>query len=159
MASPVGFQGLVSFFEEYADFMAEMAASETEKLQALISNELPRIEHAISVAQANAMKLDNMELQRIRLQERAGCEGLTFSQIIARAPDEEKQRLEALFARIQGCIEDIKQRNDKSVGVANANMRRLNVELSHSGRDASPAGAYIRAQENRGDMPILETKG
>ena len=159
MSVSLGYQELVSFFEEYADFTAHMASSETEKLQALISNELPRIEHAIAVAQANAMKLESMELQRTRLQERAGCANMTFSQIIERAPDEEKERLRALFTRIQNCIEDIKQRNDKSVGIASANMRKFNIEITPLSTDVSPASAYMRVQENRGNNPILETKG
>ncbi|MEG0018875.1 MAG: flagellar export chaperone FlgN [Hydrogenoanaerobacterium sp.] len=158
MNGSVGFNELVGFFEEYADFTSHMASSETEKVRALISNELPRIEHAISVAQANAMKLENMEQQRIKLQERAGCGGKTFSEIIENAPDEEKERLRVLFLRIQGSVEDIKQRNEKSVDIASANMRRLNIELEPRSTDTTPASAYMRVKENKGSGPMLETK-
>lgn len=152
------YEEMLCFFEEYAEFFAHMAASEVEKLQALISNELPRIEHAISVAQANAMQMESMEQRRQKMQERANVGGMTFSQIIEQAPNEQRGRLQALFARIQESVDGIKQCNGKSMDIANANMRKMNLETVLPKADGTPANAYMRVKEDTGRGPILETK-
>lgn len=153
-------QELIDFFEEYAEFLTQMAGSENEKLEALLSNELPRIEHAISMTQANAKQLENFEVRRQARQRRIGCEEMTFSQIIDVAPKEERLLLQSLFNKIQDCVEEIKFRNGKSMGVARANMRQIDPDMLLPRRaEGMPVNAYIKAKAEAGRISMLETKG
>lgn len=153
-------QELFSFLEEYADFLAHMVKDEEEKLAALLSNSLPRIESAISTAQANAKQMENFELSRMRLQEQAGYGGMSFSEIIESAPEEESQGLEALLRRIQGYVDDIKFHNTKSMRVARTNMLEMNPNAEVPGMTSASAGsAYLKAREKTtGTKTMLETK-
>lgn len=153
-------QELFSFLEDYAEFLAHMVKDEEEKLSALLSNLLPRIEGAISTAQANAKQMENFELTRMRLQEQAGYGGMSFSEIIENAPDEERQSLEALLMRIQGYVDDIKFHNTKSMRVARTNILEMNPNADLSGMSqASASGAYLKAREKTaGSKTMLETK-
>lgn len=148
---------LFSCLEEYADFLARMAKDEDEKLQALVSNSLPRIERAISVAQANAKQLESFELKRIRLQEQAGYGNMTFSEMIESAPEEERQSLEALLWRIQEYVDRIKYTNSKSMKVARVNMKEIDPAAEVPGAVHSPASdAYRKARERiNGDKTML----
>lgn len=160
MGTPAYEEELYLFFEEYADFMARMAQAEEEKLHALVSNDLPRIEHAISEAQANIMQLENYEQRRQRMQERAGTAGMSFSEIIARASDAEHSRLESLFSRIQASIDIIKFHNGKSMTVARANIQHINPEAVLPKSEGAPTNAYIRAKEEEAAArtSVLQTK-
>lgn len=154
---------LFSFFDAYVDFLARMSKDEEEKLQALMSNSLPRIEHAISMAQANAKQIENFELKRVRLQEQAGFVGMTFSEIIDSSPEEEQQALEGLFRQFQSYVDDIKFHNTKSMRVAQTNMREIDPEsavLSDDNAQSAVSGAYIRTKETTrsGQTTLLETK-
>ena len=153
-----------AFLDQYADFLARMAKDEEEKLRALMSNLLPRIEHAISVAQANAKQVENFELKRTRLQEQAGFGGMTFTEIIEAAPEEEQQSLDAVFRRIQSCVDEIKFHNSKSMRVAHTNMREIDPNAAIGTADdpgrTGASGAYMRAREKtRPDqISLLRTK-
>lgn len=151
---------LYIFLEEYADFLARMVKDEEEKLAALLSNSLPRIEGAISTAQANAKQMENYETTRIRLQDQAGYGGMSFSEIIENAPEEEQQSLEALLTCIQGYVDDIKFHNTKAMRVARANILEINPGAEIPGApQASASGAYLKARDKTtGTKTMLETK-
>lgn len=153
-------QELFSFLEEYADFLAYMVHDEEEKLAALLSNSLPRIEKAIATAQANAKQMENYELRRIRLQEQAGYGGASFAEIVEYAPEEEQQSLAALLQRIQNTVETIKYHNTKSMNVARTNMMERNPGAELPGTPKSAAGsAYRKAGGHSMEQhSMLETK-
>lgn len=153
---------LIDFYEEYAAFLAQILRDEKEKLQALLSNSLPRIEHAISEAQANTKQMENMELRREVLQEAAGFGGRTFREIIESVPEDEKAAFQALFERIQNDVEQIKFHNEKSMSVARANVKAVNPEalMPHEQKNAAQ-NPYVRAsRQTQPDQSasILETK-
>ncbi|MFV0498304.1 MAG: hypothetical protein ACK5L0_09105 [Candidatus Fimivivens sp.] len=119
---------LFAFFEKYTSTLNTMAHDEKEKLNALLSNSLSRIERAISTAQANTKLMENLETKRIALQENLGCGHLTFSQLIEEIPKTHKPSLASLFRQIQSLVDSIKFTNDKSMAVAHTNITRLNPE-------------------------------
>jgi len=114
---------LCDFFGEYAAFMEEMESVQKEKLESLLSKDLLRMERSIKSQQAYAMRLDNIENRRIRLQEEAGLGGLSFSELISRAPEESRTELRLLFDRVKKSVSNIKYLNDKASEVANLNLR------------------------------------
>ncbi|MDL2295072.1 hypothetical protein LJC60_10755 [Ruminococcaceae bacterium OttesenSCG-928-D13] len=157
MPSAKAHDEFVSFMVDYTAFLARMRADENDKLAALSSRELSRIEHSISVSQANAKQLGNFEARRQALQAAAGYEGLTFRQLIELAPDEDQDRLWQLFTRFEGSVAEIRFFNDKSMAVARDNMIEIDpASVLPSGKGNNP---YERIREKQnGQGGILETK-
>lgn len=119
-------QELFSLFEKYNSALHSVAQDEKEKLNALLSNSLPRIEHAISVAQANAKQVESFESKRILLQTEFGCADATLSQLIELFPASQKPAFTALLKQFERYIDEIKYTNSKSISVARANITQLN---------------------------------
>lgn len=144
-----------SFLQDYAEFLEDMVKQEQEKLAALVSNELVRIEHSITVQQATAMKFDNMEQKRLKLQAQAGFQGLSFSEIIDQVAVEEQSALQLIFKRIQQALDQIKFYNTKSMNVV-----RTHINLSKTAADnqVSQAYGYSKDQEATGPWTSLLEK-
>lgn len=160
MAKTPEHDAFVEFMVDYTAFLGRMRADEKDKLAALASRDLSRIEHSIATSQANAKQLENFEARRASLQEAAGYRGLTFRQLIEQAPPREQDRLWQLFSRFEGSVAEIRFFNDKSMAVARDNM----IEIDPEAVLASPAGAKgnnpyekIREKQNE-NSKILETK-
>lgn len=155
-------ESFLVFLQRYNSFLLKMAQDEDEKLQALVSGQLTRIEHALSTAQANAKQIENLEVKRMELQEQAGVEGMTFSQILALLPEELRAEGEALFAQFEKHLNDVKFRNGKSMDYARAHLQAIHPEamkestVSGSGSVAGNAYAKMANLDERSSM--LETK-
>ena len=152
-----------SFIEEYTYFLEHMLSDEHDKLSALQSRELPKIEHSIAVSQANAKQLANYELKRASLQAKAGFEGFSFRKIIAASPDDMQNQLWDLFTRFEHSVSDIRFHNDKSMAVARDNMLALDPTAVLPGagnkKTAQSQNPYRQMQGRQEDQSnILETK-
>ncbi len=157
--SPVQ-QEYYSFLEEYTAFLGRMLEDEKGKLQALLSKDLPRIEHSITNSQANAKQLENYEIKRSALQAKAGYAGQSFRQIIAAYPSEMQSAFWQLYDRFERCVGGIRFHNDKSMAVARDNMVSIDPSavLPHtaSGVPTNPYSKIRQAQDAQAN--ILETK-
>ena len=151
----------LDFLIEYLVFFNKMVEVEHQKLDALLSNELPRIEHIISLAQATSKELENMENNRMILQEKAGFGGMTFSEILENLEDEEKEEFSNIFQKLQTCISEVKHYNIKSIDIAKTNIMRINPSNPFSAlknQTTAPNG-YTKEQataQKKGS--ILQTK-
>lgn len=103
-----------AFLEKYALFFEKLVVSEQEKLKALLSNDLKWMEKQIHLAQANQMKMQNLEDERLDLLEEQGKENYTFDQVIACFGGDEKNELQLLKERIQKAINNIQYTNEKT---------------------------------------------
>ncbi len=153
---------LFVFFEKYASALLGMVRDEKEKLSALLSNSLPRIEHAISTAQANTKLIESLESKRIALQQRVGCPEMTFSQLLEEIPESHRLSISSLFGQIQASVDEIKFTNEKSMGVAHTNITRLNPDtlIAKSGGEGAPAAPYaaVRGYQNTETPSIFKAK-
>lgn len=111
------------FLEEYAEFFSEMENFEKKKLDALLSGKLSEIESALSSTQANVKQVENIEIRRIKYQNDLNLTDMTFSQILADAPIEYKDKLSELFSFINQSVDHIKFYNNKSMQLAENNLR------------------------------------
>lgn len=159
MAVPQPQQEFKNFMEDYTCFLEDMADDENEKLDALNSWNLERIERSIAVSQANAKKLDNCEAKRISLQEDIGFAGMTFKDIIGQSAPADQGRLRQLFERFESAIAEIRFHNDKSMAVARDHMLQVNPDAVLPTGKGAPANPYsqIRDKENKASS-ILEKK-
>ncbi len=154
-------QDFVGFMEEYTDFLERMVADENEKLAALSSRELKRIEHSITVSQANAKQLDNYEAKRIALQSGAGFDGMSFRELLDAVPEEQRGPLKWLFARFERSVSEIRFRNDKSMLVARDHMLDIDpaavIPLQPGAKAANPY-EKLREEQAEAQSGMMETK-
>lgn len=154
-------QELFVFFEKYVSVLYSIVQDEKEKLNALTSNSLPRIEHSISTAQANAKQIENFEAKRMSLQASMGCAGMTLSQIAELAPETHAVSLPSLFKQMESYIDEIKYVNDRSMSVARENMARLSPARAASiigGEAGQTANRYAEVGKLNSAQSIFKAK-
>lgn len=152
-------QEFLTFVEEYTQFLEHMTDDESEKLSALNSRDIGRIERSIATSQANAKQLENYEIKRISLQAKAGYDGLTFTQLVERADPLEQGWLRQLFSRFERSVTEIRFRNDKSMAVARDNMLAIDPEAVLPGAGVKAQNPYARIKKEAADTSsMLETK-
>lgn len=153
---------LIKFFEKYNVFLRTMLNNEKEKLSALLSNSLPRIEHSILTAQADAKQMDSMEKKRMTLQQNVGCGGYTLEQLIDELPSDMRARMSELCDEVRSAVEEIRFHNEKSMDVARTNVRRINPDaLAAQPKQSGPVNPYTKAKQDHEPDPtasILKTK-
>lgn len=118
--------------EEYTCFFQDAAEQEEEKLRALLSDDLRRIERALMEHQRLTKQIEQYERRREELQERLGLGGQTFTRIIEMTEGEERQELKFLFSAFEAAIHCIKHANSRSLDIARLNLRILD-EISPAG--------------------------
>jgi len=122
------FKSLCDFFEKYTSFLEDMEQVQKEKLEAVLSGDLDRMERSIKTQQAYAMRLDNIESRRIKLQKEAGLSDYTFSQIVDAADPTLRNDLRTLLGRATNAISNIQYFNSKALEVSRENLRTLGAE-------------------------------
>jgi hypothetical protein len=119
---------LFEFFMEYSAFLEEMESVQKEKLESVLSDDLSRMERSIKSQQAYAMRLENIENRRIRLQEEAGLADMTFSQLVEQAEPERRNELRVLFGRAQNALSNIKHLNEKALSITREKLRTMELD-------------------------------
>ncbi|MEG0339234.1 MAG: hypothetical protein RR573_04895 [Oscillospiraceae bacterium] len=153
---------LLGFLEQYSTFLQSMLDNEKEKLAALLSNSLPRIEHCILTAQADTKQLENLEKKRMTLQQNIGCGGYTLEQLVNEVPDNTRARMSDLCAQVRNTVDEIRFHNDKSMDIARTNVKQINPDAleAQPKRDAAhnPYTKAKNAKQADDTVSILETK-
>ena len=129
---------------EFSDFLAAtgrcvaqtkvMLEFEHEKRQALLSDDLDRLEGMIQAQQAAIMKLESLEKQRMETQEKAGYHKLSAEEILNlldEGPD--KEILAQQTYELKQTLEEIRYQNDKAMEIARANLQI--IETLASGKE------------------------
>lgn len=111
--------------QEYTCFFESAAAMEEEKRKALLSDNLHRIERALTEHQRIAKEIEQYEKRRMELQERLGIGGKTFREIISLEQGDHRQQLKQLFAVFSAAIQNIKHSNARSLDIARLNLKIL----------------------------------
>ncbi|NLM61365.1 MAG: flagellar protein FlgN [Clostridiales bacterium] len=119
---------LFEFFKEYAQFLEEMESVQKEKLESVLSGDLQRMERSIKSQQAYAMRLENIENRRLRLQKEAGFADMTFSQLLEHAEPYMRNELRELFYRAQNAFANIKHFNEKALSITREKLRTLELD-------------------------------
>lgn len=150
----------VAFMVDYTAFLQQMRADESTKLEAISSRELERIEHSITVSQANAKQLENFEAKRQAVQQAAGYSGLTFRQLIQQAPAEDQDALWKLFTSFEKTVGEIRFYNDKAMAVARDSMMEIDPDVVITGAGGAKGNnPYEKIREKQaGQNTLLEAK-
>lgn len=108
----------LQLLDEYASYLEETGRMEAQKRDALLSNQLEKIQRTLQQQQAVVMQLGNLEKRRAELQQACGFGGLSFRQILAKLPEEEQPHAEAILKRFEAAVQEIRFNNDKAMDIA-----------------------------------------
>lgn len=145
------------FMIEYTDHFDSMVIQEQEKLNALLSYELKRIEHAIAAQQASSMQLANLEKKRIKMQADDGMSELSFREIIATVDGDRRFELQALFDRMQRSIDEVKRYNAEAMDFVKSNVAVVNAGITEKKGDTYSQNKTATAATEE-EFPMFETK-
>lgn len=109
---------LIALFEEYLPL-------EQKKLQAVQMDDVATVETCMTQEQALVLKLRGLEQKREKALEELGWGGKNFSQIVALAPEEEKQELQKLFDDLDRSMSVFKDVNDNAMTTMSLRRREL----------------------------------
>lgn len=129
------FEEYYSFMEKFIAFYIEAQKQELEKLDALMSCELPRIGEAMNNYQSSIKKAQAFEDERIELCKRLGFENMAFSEVLRHFDEDEQRRLTEQKDRLTSIIKNIKYLNKRS-------MDFVNVQLGEFEQAASISSIY-----------------
>lgn len=125
-----------------------MLAFEQEKRQALLSDDLAKLESMIQAQQAAIMKLESLEKQRMEAQEKAGYQYLRADEILAlldEGPD--RDALAMQVGELKQTLGDIRYQNEKAMEIARANLQIVN-SLTAGREKTEPLGVYQRPKHS-----------
>lgn len=125
-------------------------------MKAVLSKDLKGLEHSVSVKQAEVMQMDNLEKQRMAIQEETGFGSMTFSQIIQKATHANQSAFQALFQRIEAAVNKIKFCNSRSMDLTRQNMRDIGATLPPQVKNEQSYGYTKKTAEG---TTRLQTKG
>ena len=104
----------ISLMKEITQFFDAFQLIEKQKLEAAASNDILRLEEIMKKEQAEILVLRGLERKQQEIQSQMGFSGLTFREMIDRAPEQEKAELENLYSRLSESL-DLFQKTTKSV--------------------------------------------
>jgi flagellar biosynthesis/type III secretory pathway chaperone len=124
-----------------------MLEFEQEKRQALLSDDLDRLENMLQAQQAAIMKLESLEKQRRDAQEKAGYHDLSADKILellADGPD--KATLSRQVEELKQTLDDIRYQNSKALEIARANLQIVNTLATGQEQKPGSQGVYRKGQ-------------
>ena len=104
----------ISLMKEMTQFFDAFQLIEKQKLEAAASNDILRLEEIMKKEQAEILVLRGLERKQQEIQAQMGCSGLTFREMIDRAPEQDRAELENLYSRLSESL-DIFQKTTQSV--------------------------------------------
>lgn len=118
----------IGFLEKYRDELVLALTNESEKRQALIDNDLERLEAMLQLQQAETMKLKSFEHKRLAIQEELGFEDYKAKEIVEAVDDSKVgERLGNLFKQIADLAVRIKKQNAMTIERAGENLKMLDA--------------------------------
>ncbi len=127
-----------------------MLEFEQEKRQALLADDMERLEAMIQNQQAAIMKLESLEKQRLEAQEKAGYDRMSADEILKVMPEgPEKEEMAQQVGELRKTLEEIRYHNDKSMEITRANLQIMNT-LAGAQEQKKPQQGVYRPGQNSG---------
>lgn len=151
------FDKFYKFMLEYTEFFEETAIKEREKMSALLSDDLSRIEKCLNDHQSTLKRTEYYETEREKFQEEIGLGGKSFRQIIGMTDGEENEQLKKLYNRFKVAVNNVSHSNKTSLQIAETNMRVIE-HLTPA--EVTDAKCYDNngVSSERKNMRLLNTK-
>ncbi len=148
------FNEYYGFMKEYLSFFEGVKDNERIKMNALLSNDIKRIETAMQQHQSDVKKIELIEKQRRELSEKLGFGKKDFSEIIGLFEGEERNKLAGVKNSLQIAVKNIQYLNRKSMEIAN-------MQLNYYGELAADEEARLYNAKGKPEVAaanLLNTK-
>lgn len=151
------FDEFYNFMLEYTEFFEQTAVLEREKMCALLSDDLRRIEKCLNEHQSTIKKAEAYENEREKLQARIGLGGKSFRQIMALTDGDEYEALRKLYNRFKTAVDNVSHSNKTSLQIAETNMKIIE-SMTATVNDAKCYDSKGAQTSKRRNMGFLNTK-
>lgn len=122
---------MIALFEDHLPL-------EQKKLKAVQMDDVATVEACMTQEQALVLKLRGLDQKRERVMKELGWDGKTFSQIVASAPEEERQELQKLFEDLDRSMGVFKDVNDNAMTTMEVHLRDIEKVI----KIKDPEGRY-----------------
>lgn len=116
--------------EQLVELFDRMIPLEQSKLDAVSHNQVSQLEDIIKKEQAEIMVLRGLDQKRERTQEELGWKGLTFQEILKKAPEEQKAELQKLFDELAGRVTAFQSVTESSRTMMEVNLHAINEMIA-----------------------------
>ena len=123
---------LIEFLKKYILFFQEVEQKQEEKLEALATGKIGRIEEMIVMQQALSKQMENMEQARLALFRETGYETKTFREVIEAAVGTDKKELTDLNGQLEASIGNIRFLNEKCMKLAESALASYGITADRS---------------------------
>lgn len=124
-----------SFMSEYTDFFFSVMKKEEQKMKALYSRDLTKINEILRQHQETEKLVADYESRRMELHKSLGLEGKTFREIIDESTTGKEELME-LYSKLSGYVMNTKEYNSKSLDFAKMNLEIVDSIKSDGISDA-----------------------
>jgi len=134
----------IELLEQYKQLCADLTLREKDKREALLHNDLKKIEAVLQQQQASVMKLKNFERRRMALQAEMGFADMTAEEMLkalGNADSEEIRTLSSIFRELKDTVVQIKDLNRISIEFANKNLKFIELMMQSENCDGD-GGVY-----------------
>lgn len=125
-------QEFIEFLGEYADFLESMIPEQNDKLEALLSHDVPTIERSVARQQVLSIRMEQMEQGREKRQQEIGFPEKTLKEIaesVRTESPEQAQKILDCHERMSRAVEQIKFLNEKAMHLVETNLQLVNMEV------------------------------
>lgn len=143
------FQIYYDFMNDYEEFYKSVRNSEEEKLNALLSNDLPRIEASLSAYQSYVRQIQQYEEKRIELCRELGFKSDRFSDIICNFAGDEKIQLILQKNLLEVLVKNVAYLNKKALEIADIQLKYAEEIAEHL-----PENSRCYDSQGRTDSPL-----
>lgn len=121
------YEEFYDFMQKYTDFYIDISENEKEKMNALSSDDLAKINKILSEYQIYVKKTELYEKRRKELFGKIGIEGKTFKEIVDMETGENHEELEDLFYSFRDAVMSAKEYNMRSLEIARNNIKAMGM--------------------------------
>jgi len=137
-------QNYIVLLDQYKELCVDLMLREKDKREALLNNDLKKIESVLQNQQAAVMKLKNFEHRRMALQSELGFADVTAEDMLKALEHENPEdvrRLRSIFGELKSTAVQIQDLNRISVEFAKKNLKFINLMMQAESGDAAD-GVY-----------------
>lgn len=157
-----GYYEFYEFMNEYTMFFEDVASKEEEKMKALLSDDLDKLETVLAEHQRTTMLVEQYEKQRSELQNKLGMGCAKFKEIVNMFNGEQRSRLNDLYTRFEIAVHNTKHYNGRVLEIALMNLRVMNSMGMGSVKIPEASGCYTPSGTTEAKfsqtIPMLDKK-
>lgn len=114
---------ITKFFDEYINHYKDFLKFEYFKLDMITKDEIEKLSNSLSTEQALIMKTNSYENRRIKLV--GDNANMTFPELIDKAPEFYKKRLDSQYKELSELVFKIKELNDTANTIVTERLKRI----------------------------------